>query len=83
MTHVDCIGRIPALSILTINIREADWLLAAQMQDDEICRIRDILLSNDRYPSNKVYRDHYKLKGNIVYRKLENTIKWLVPRANR
>jgi hypothetical protein len=59
MTHVDCLSRIPQ-HMMTITITEGEWLLAAQMQDEEICKIRDILLTKDADPSNKTYHNYHK-----------------------
>lgn len=89
MTHVDCLSRNPPVSEVgyvnsIINITEADWLQAVQLQDDEISKIREILISNNRDPSTKLYFENYVLKEGKVHRKLDGgAIKWLVPRANR
>jgi hypothetical protein len=80
MTHVDCLSRIPQ-HVMTITITEG--LLATQMPDEEICKIRDILLTKDADPSNKTYLDNYIIKRNIVYKKLGIESKWLVPKSNR
>ncbi|KAJ8943056.1 hypothetical protein NQ317_007787 [Molorchus minor] len=85
MNHVDCLSRNPPSSILSvINLTEADWLLAAQLQDEQICRIRDILLSNDDKSSNKQYFESYIIKEGKVHRKFsDGSTKWLVPKSSR
>jgi transposase InsO family protein len=86
MSHVDCLSRNPPVvkSINNvINITEADWLQAAQLQDEELLRIRGMLESKKCDPSTKSYFEHYTLRDGKLHRKVDNGCKWVVPRANR
>lgn len=85
MNHVDCLSRNPSKAILgVVNVTEAEWLLAAQLQDETICMIREILLTKDNKAANKQYFLQYELKNGRVYRKTEDGSKrWLVPKSNR
>jgi hypothetical protein len=48
MAHVDALSRYPCgiAEINQVDITEGDWILAAQLQDDQLVRIRDILKAN-------------------------------------
>lgn len=89
MAHVDFLSRNPqetkrSVNVLNvINITESEWLLAAQLQDEQITEIRNILASGENNASNKSYFDNYILKDDKVYRKLGNKAKWVVPKQNR
>lgn len=85
MNHVDCLSRNPPRAVLSVtNITEVEWLLAAQLQDETISMIREILLKKDDRSETRQYFSLYKLKGDIVYRKVEDgSLKWLVPNFNR
>lgn len=46
MAHADALSRNPSpilLEVLQIDITEGDWILAAQLQDEQLARIRKIL----------------------------------------
>lgn len=86
MAHVDALSRNPivTLEIGGINLTEADWLLAAQLQDEQLLRIRQILTSGHRTKETKQYFDDYILKNRKIYRRLENQeSKWVVPKDAR
>lgn len=88
MTHVDALSRNPypgasntdieaIPSILKISCD--DWLLSLQLADTELQRICSIL-------KDKVYTDikeNFVLKGERLYRKVGDEIKWVVPKAAR
>jgi hypothetical protein len=86
MSHVDCLSRNPPVvkSVNNvINITDADWLQAAQLQDEELLRIRGMLESKKCDPSTKSYFEHYSLRVGKLHSKVDNGCKWVVPRANR
>lgn len=73
MCHVDALSRNPILigeEVLNVDLTEADWLLAAQMQDDAVSAIRRILEEESKNRENKQYFENYELKNGKVYRKL-------------
>lgn len=90
MTHVDALSRNPIagtdleVEVFQIDLTEADWITAAQLQDEQISRIRKILANKIKNSDTKLYFNQYELKGNKLYRKLENgNNAWVVPRAAR
>ncbi|KAK2578390.1 hypothetical protein KPH14_011876 [Odynerus spinipes] len=86
MTHVDALSRNPitTLEIVNIDLTEADWLLSAQLQDEQLLHIRRILLTNQRTEETKHYFEEYILKSDKVHRRLpENKTAWVVPRNAR
>ena len=86
MQHVDALSRDPVegVEIYPVDITEGDWILAAQLQDEQLSRVREILIENVRNANTKQYFADYVLKDNKIYRRLENDkIAWVVPRATR
>lgn len=87
MQHVDALSRNPITNatndIPVINdvmsITEGDWLLSVQLQDPNICSIRDILLSGEAEENRQIF-NQYELLGNKVYRRTEYGRRWLVPK---
>lgn len=87
MQHVDALSRNPPLvddpfhvsidSVMAIT--EGDWLLSVQLQDPNICSIREILESGNAESHKKIFKD-YELLGNKVYRRTEYGRRWLVPK---
>lgn len=84
MSHVDALSRNPiSPEVYQIDVTQADWILAAQLQDEQLCRIRDILREN-KNNEFKQYYENYKLKDGKVYRKLQNgKLAWVVPKGCR
>lgn len=92
MSHVDALSRAPvtefpptvinsnAIDVLHIEIK--DWVATVQSNDEEIKRIRDILLDDETKFVAEV-RNNYLIKGEHVYRILDDGIRWVVPRAVR
>lgn len=86
MNHVDYLSRHPVpnneLIANIINLTESEWIIAVQTQDEQLNNIIQILKSakNSR---NKNYFDNYIFKNNILYRKINNQIKWVVPKSCR
>lgn len=91
MAHVDALSRNPVtepsqrddshiIDVLTVDIK--DWIVTVQEADDEIKRIKQILLDdNTKYTAD--IRNNYHLKGDHVYRRLEKGLRWVVPRGVR
>ena len=83
MQHVDTFSRNP-VETLQIDVTDADWILAAQLQDDDIRRIRKILMTEAKSAGTKHYFELYEIKQNKLFRKLDNGKKrWVVPKAAR
>lgn len=87
MAHADALSRNPTpipLDMLQINITEGEWVLAAQLQDEQLSRIRTILLEGKPTHETKHYFDEYIIKDEKIYRRLSNDAKaWVVPRDAR
>ena len=60
--HVDYLSRNP-VECLAVDIKAAEWIKVAQIQDHDIEVIRKILKSSDRQPEGKQYFEKYDLKG--------------------
>lgn len=87
MTHADALSRNPiqlAVEVIQIDVTEGDWILAAQLQDEQLLRIRTILLDEKPTHETKYYFDEYLIKDDKVYRRLDNKTKaWAVPKEAR
>ncbi|KMQ86750.1 retrovirus-like pol polyprotein [Lasius niger] len=87
MAHADALSRSPIhfpLEVLQIDITEGDWILAAQLQDEQLARIRTILLDKKATNETKHYFHEYLIKDNKIYRRLDDkTQAWVVPRDAR
>lgn len=83
--HVDAISRLPIVEgVNQIDITEADWILAAQLQDDKISRIRHILLNAEQTTETKQYFKEYVLQDEKVFRRMPGGQKlWVVPKLAR
>ncbi len=84
MTHVDTLSRYPIREVNQIDLTEGDWVLAAQMQDEQLRRIRKILEGKKVDSDTKHYFNEYMLKSNRVYKKMnEGPALWVVPKDAR
>lgn len=87
MAHADALSRNPApleIEIAQVDITEGDWVVAAQLQDEQLARVRAILLDGKPTGEVKHYFDEYMLQDGKVYRRLDNgTQAWVVPRGAR
>lgn len=87
MAHADALSRNPMqlqLEVAQIDITEGDWVLAAQLQDEQLLRIRTILLEGKPTHETKHYFDEYLIKDNKIHRRLDDkTTAWAVPRDTR
>lgn len=87
MQHVDALSRNPVggpapsthESVMSISIVESDWLLSVQLQDPNICSIKDILLTGEAESHKQIFKN-YELLGNKVYRRTEYGRRWVVPK---
>lgn len=69
MAHVDALSRNPMqlpIEVSQIDITEGDWVLAAQLQDEQLSRIRAILLEGNKTRETKHYFE-YILKKDKIY----------------
>lgn len=86
MLHVDALSRNPIneQETFTIDITESEWIIGAQLQDEQLRIIRKILEARTVNNETKQYFKEYELKNEKVYRKLKNGTKsWVVPKAAR
>lgn len=89
MNHVDSLSRNPCstteppLENFVLHIEEADWILSAQLSDEKIKLIHEVL---SKPPQTEYERDIYKnyaLRNNRVYRITALGIQWVVPQGFR
>lgn len=91
MAHVDALSRGPVgeptdmdtehvLDVLHVDVR--DWIATVQADDSEIRRVREIL-EDDKTKFVADVRNNYQLKGNYVYKILDEGLRWVVPRGCR
>ncbi|CAK9820116.1 hypothetical protein ANTQUA_LOCUS10467 [Anthophora quadrimaculata] len=84
MGHVDALSRNSQptpLKVFYVDVTESEWIVAAQMQDEQLSRI---LANNDKSPEVKHYFKEYVLKKNKVYRRMpDNKLAWVVPKDAR
>lgn len=88
MAHVDALSRNPVvdetIEINAIDLTEGDWLLSAQLQDEQLARIRQILKDGRGASETKYYFKEYVLKNEKVHRRLsDQKVAWVVPRNAR
>lgn len=84
MRHVDALSRsLPALECgIHAIIAEADWILAVQQHDNDICKIKAILETGDRSDYKDIF-NKYALKGGRIYKITEKGLRCVVPKAIR
>lgn len=91
MAHVDALSRSPVTEPTTedeshvidvLNLDMKDWIATVQNSDDEVKRIKEILQDGETKFMADVHKN-YQLKGNYVYRIVENGVRWVVPRGVR
>lgn len=89
MAHVDALSRNPVnpalpethvLDVLTVE--KDDWISTVQMVDDEIKSIKTILENPDIDKIVDV-QNNYCLKNDRVFRKIDNDLRWVVPKSVR
>lgn len=96
MAHVDALSRNPSReedstvycdgfpNVMSIN--QLDWLHTLQLEDSELCRIRDILSSDlDAYGLANI-RENYLIKDHKLYKCVDgdkSNLRWVVPKGAR
>lgn len=86
MGHVDALSRNPGTDeapSAILHLEMEDWILSAQMADQKIASIKEVL---SKPPKTKYEKDIYKkyaLRNNRLYRITVNGIQWVVPRGMR
>lgn len=85
MKHVDALSRYSnVLETNVVDITEGEWIVAAQLQDEQLVRVRNILERKRIDSETKHYFEEYELKLGKIYRKLTDGNKlWVVPKATR
>jgi hypothetical protein len=64
MLHVDALSQNPVeepvgsedIDVFTMNISEDDWVLAAQLQDQRLKYVREVLLRTHKTAKKKIYK---------------------------
>lgn len=90
MQHVDALSRnttLPAksddhLSVNIYSIEQDNWFLSLQKADPDISRILQILKPEDDLECQDI-RKNYVVKNHIVYRKIDDQLRLVVPRSAR
>lgn len=70
MAHADALSRNPVpltLEIAQVDLTEGDWILAAQLQDEQLVRIRTVLLNEKPTRETKHYFDEYLMHNDKIY----------------
>lgn len=80
MQHVDCLSRSP---IPIMKIEAADWVLSAQMTDEKIQQIKEILSQEPTTDYEKNVYKNYALRNGRVYRITVKGVQWVVPQGMR
>lgn len=86
MQHVDALSRNPVPSgqksetEIIMSITESDWLLAVQVQDPKLVKIREILESGQAEINKEIF-NNYELLGGKVYRRTNYGRRWVVPKS--
>lgn len=89
MAHVDALSRGPVdthsepLHVLDVFcVSSEDWIATVQSSDDEIKRIKEILLDPESVNILEVHKN-YKVKNGKVFRVVEeDKLRWVVPRGS-
>ncbi|CAH2100995.1 unnamed protein product [Euphydryas editha] len=89
MAHVDALSRHPvnagvveAHVLDVLNVESDNWLSTAQLVDEEVQTIKNIL----KNPESKNIADvlnNYEVKNDRLYRKIDGSLKWVVPKPMR
>lgn len=91
MSHADALSRNPVdlpsseyhvLDVLPVQQTDRDWIATVQTADEEVKKIKDILSDPSSAQAVDVHAN-YKLKNDLVYRIVGESIKWLVPKGVR
>lgn len=87
MLHVDALSRNACNNApseeTVLKIQEADWILSAQLSDEKIKLIHEILTKPPVTDYEKGVHRNFALRNNRVYRISARGIQWVVPRGFR
>jgi transposase InsO family protein len=91
MLHVDALSRNPVekpvgledIDVFTINVSEDDWVLAAQLQDERLKYVREVLLRTPQDGEEEKIHGDFVLRNNRVFRKTVEGLRWAVPKTAR
>lgn len=91
--HVDALSRSPQLSprmsdtvadkIFKVEISQFDWLATMQHKDEKLLEIMKILRGDLKSDRETQLKKEYVLQKNRLYRRLQDKLKWVVPKAVR
>lgn len=90
MTHVDALSRNATLTagsddnpcVNIYNIEQDNWLLTLQLADPDIARVFKILKPEEDEECKDI-KKNYHVKNRTVYRKVEDSLRLVVPRNAR
>lgn len=88
MKHVDALSRNPSISEkpaeeIVMRIEQADWVLSAQLTDEKIQKIREVLSKPPESDEDKLIYKNYTLRDGRIYRITVKGIQWVVPKGMR
>lgn len=88
MQHVDALSRNPSTptpvqTIMKIDVCVDDWVLAGQLTDAKLARIKTLLEKPNPTQSEIIERKDYVLKEGRIYRNTVNGPVWVVPKGMR
>lgn len=89
MQHVDALSRNPCETEtappenIVLKIEEVDWILSAQLSDEKIKLIREVLSKPPETDYDKNIYKNYALRNGRVYRITALGIQWVVPQGFR
>lgn len=88
MNHVDALSRNPSKDSTQecetiFRIETADWVLSAQLTDEKIKQIKEVLSKPPQTESEKQTYKNYCLRDGRVYRITARGILWVIPRGMR
>jgi hypothetical protein len=75
MLHVDALSRNPVeepvgsedIDVFTMNISEDDWVLAAQLQDERLKYVREVLLRTPQDSEEENIQSDFILRNNRFF----------------
>lgn len=92
MRHVDALSRNPVpdsdhnepddmRAFEIMNVTTADWLQSVQMSDPKLKLVKTMLQTESKEIKDII--NNYKIKDDKLYRKVGNSLKWVVPNSAR
>lgn len=74
---------VDEIVINVVNLSDSDWILAAQLNDDRIKYLNEVLSRKPVDKEEQQIYNEYLLKNNCVHRKTVDGPKWMVPKSAR